>query len=336
MDLKDLARNKNAISRAICAENPTGEKNQGNLLKEGVNAKASYDAGLGQGWKVSPCVLIKAHSNFDICNIFGEGHINHIWFTCDSVFYSSLVFKGYFDDLKEPCIDSPLGAFFLNGWGRRANVSSLAICVNPSGGLNSYFVMPFRKNAHLVMENNADVDVILYYQVDYTLDKVLDDEMYFHAFYNFVERLDKKTCFNILPKIDGEGSYVGTYFGFKTDFVTWWGEGEFLFYIDDDEHPSICTTGTEDYFGGAWNFEQPKGHYHLFSTPYSGFIDVYPQDEIYVKEQECGMYRFHVVDPIYFKKNIKVEVEAIGWEEDFSKYRSLSPKLFSVAYYYKK
>ena len=87
--------------------------------------------------------------------------------------------KGYFDDLKEPCIDSPLGAFFLNGWGRRANVSSLAICVNPSGGLNSYFIMPFRKNAHLVMENNADVDVILYYQVDFLLTMLI---LYLHYY----------------------------------------------------------------------------------------------------------------------------------------------------------
>jgi hypothetical protein len=109
-----------------------------------------------------------------------------------------------------------------------------------------------------------------------------------------------------------------------------------LFYLDDDENPSICTTGTEDYFGGAWNFEQPKGHYQTFSTPYSGLIDVFPQDVIYVEGQEFGMYRFHINDPIYFRKNIKVEVEAIGWEEDAFVYRSLSPKMFSVAYYYKK
>ena len=55
---------------------------------------------------------------------------------------------------------------------------------------------------------------------------------------------------------EGPGHYVGTYLAWGVNSTGWWGEGEVKFYLDDDEEfPTICGTGTEDYFGGAWNFD---------------------------------------------------------------------------------
>ena len=43
----------------------------------------------------------------------------------------------------------------------------------------------------------------------------------------------------------------------------WWGEGEIKFFMDGDgEYPTICGTGTEDYFCGSYDFEDPVSHDH--------------------------------------------------------------------------
>lgn len=334
MDIRNLTKVKKYNTYSVCGENPTGEKNMGDQATEGWNKKFSYDAGLGQGWKVRPCVQIKAHEKLELCNVIGHGHILTMWFAFEVRFIKQLKFIGKFDGRET--FNVPFGAFFLNGWGNKARVNSLLMCVNPSGAFNCYIPMPFRKNANLTIFNDGDNDIVLYYQVTYDDAPVDKEEGLFHAQYNEVEKLEYKKSFDVLRKIEGEGVYLGTYFGFKTDFTTWWGEGEFKFYIDDDEHPSICYTGTEDYFGGAWNFEEPAGSYGLFSTPYTGLIEANPQGHIYEADQTFGMYRWHVADPIRFKKNLRVDVQAIGWEADFSKYRLVESTLFSIAYWYQK
>jgi hypothetical protein len=119
----------------------------------------------------------------------------------------------------------------------------------------------------------------------------------------------------IVDGIRGRGRYVGTYLAITPNAPGWWGEGEIKFHLDgDDEFPTICGTGTEDYFGGAWNFDL-DGAYRDYSSPYLGLHQVLPHDEIYTPQQRFGMYRWHVRDPIRFHEELRVTLQALGWQD---------------------
>ncbi|MEC2344848.1 DUF2961 domain-containing protein [Paenibacillus barengoltzii] len=179
LGLGNLYRLSPAKTRSISAENFTGAKGQGGMAIEGTGAECARD--LGQGWKVSPSVNIAAGQTFTVAEIDGPGAIQHIWLTCFPESWRHMILRMYWDDEDTPSVETPLGDFFCNGWCERSNVSSLPIAVNPAGGMNSYWVMPFRKKAKITIENRMDSAVVLYYQIDYTLTEVPDDAAYFHA-----------------------------------------------------------------------------------------------------------------------------------------------------------
>jgi hypothetical protein len=118
----------------------------------------------------------------------------------------------------------------------------------------------------------------------------------------------------------------------------WWGEGEIKFFMDGDrEFPTICGTGTEDYFCGSYNFDT-KGtdgtnRYTVFNTPYAGLAQVLPADQIYQPGQKFGLYRWHIPDPIRFEADLKVTIQALGWQEG-GRYLQLKDDIASVAYWY--
>ena len=117
----------------------------------------------------------------------------------------------------------------------------------------------------------------------------------------------------------------------------WWGEGEIKFFMDGDkEFPTICGTGTEDYFCGSYNFEnQRTRRYQEFSTPYTGLAQVLPPDVAYLVGQRFGLYRWHIADPVRFEKDLKVTIQALGWREDKrGLYKPLDDDIASVAYWY--
>ena len=115
----------------------------------------------------------------------------------------------------------------------------------------------------------------------------------------------------------------------------WWGEGEIKFYMDDDrEYPTICGTGTEDYFCGSYNFENPQTHqYQTFTTPYSGLCQVIRPDGVYASQIRFGLYRWHIADPVYFAEELRVTVQALGWCSG-GRYLPLQDDIASVAYFY--
>jgi hypothetical protein len=136
--------------------------------------------------------------------------------------------------------------------------------------------------------------------------------------------------------VHGPGQYVGTYLTWEPRAKGWWGEGEVKFFIDGDQaNPTICGTGTEDYFGGSYDFDDPAGkRYQTFTTPYSGLAQVIPPDVIYQPGQRLGMYRWHIPDPIRFEKNLKVTIQALGWQSG-GRYRvEKEDAASSVAYWY--
>jgi hypothetical protein len=334
MGLHNIAQLSRAKTRSISAENKTGEKGQGGMATEGTGANCARD--LGQGWKVSPSIRVEAKQTVTIADIQGPGVIQHIWNTVHPTFWRWMILRVFWDDEETPSIEVPLGDFFCNGWCVRSNVNSLPISVNPAGGFNSYWPMPFRKRARITIENLSDEATGgYYYQVDYTLTDVPEDAAYLHAQWRRSNPLPYKTDHTLLDGVRGWGHYVGTYLAWGVNNTGWWGEGEIKFYMDSDEWPTICGTGTEDYFGGAWNFEHPQGTYGVFSTPYLGLSQVISAgaEGIYKSQQRFGMYRWHIMDPIRFERDLRVTIQALGWRYG-GRYLPLQDDIASTAFWY--
>lgn len=330
--LSDLSRKKNITSFSISPENFTGEKGKGGMATEGVGAHCARD--LGQGWKISPNVKIQPGDTFTMADIKGMGAIKHIWITYAEVDGPrELILRMYWDGQKNPAVETPLGDFFASATAEYRQINSIPVCYNPRQALNCYWEMPYRKGFKITLENQSDKVANVYYQIDCEEKKVEDDALYFHAQFRRVNPLPYKEVYTILDNIKGNGHYVGTYLYWGVNNNGWWGEGEIKFYLDGDtDFPTICGTGTEDYFCGSWNFDV-DGKYAEYSTPYSGLSKVDATDGTYKSNRRFNMYRWHITDPIYFKEDIRVTIQALGWHNG-GRYLPLQDDISSVAFWY--
>ena len=334
-DMSQLYKLKDAQTRSISPENFTGEKGKGGMatLEEGTAAKAARE--LGQGWKVNPYIHIEPGTTFTLGEIKGSGVINHIWMTPVGD-YRLMIMRFYWDDEAVPSIEVPVGYFFAAGWGmnNEPRITSLAICVNPKSGFNSYWQMPFRKGCRVTMENLGEGKATVYYQINYSLEAVSEDTPYFHAQFRRVNPLPDKQDYTIVDGIKGRGHYVGTYLAHGANSPGWWGEGEIKFFMDGDtQFPTICGTGEEDYFCGSYGYHERKrlGRYVYddFTSPYTGFHHIKHEGE----QRRFGQYRWHLTDPIRFEQDLRVTIQSLGWQSE-GRYLPLHDDLASVAYWY--
>ena len=332
MNLGNLARLSNAQSRSISPENFTGEKGKGGMATTGTGADCARD--LGQGWKLSPSVAIHPGETFTLADIEGSGAIQQIWMTPTGNWRYSIL-RIYWDDQEQPAVECPVGDFFCMGWGKFAPLSSLAVCVNPGSAFNCYWEMPFRRRARITMTNIGEEAMRLYYQINYSLTDVPADCAYFHAQFRRTNPLPYKDVYTILDGVQGRGHFVGVYMAWGVNNSGWWGEGEIKFYLDGDgEWPTICGTGTEDYFCGSYNFENKETkQYQEFTTPYAGLNQVIRPDGVYRSQQRFGMYRWHITDPIRFQQDLRVTIQALGWRSGH-RYLPLQDDIASVAFWY--
>jgi hypothetical protein len=219
-------------TRSISAENPDGAK--------GGGARAAPDPKnpareLGLGWKVRPCITVKAGETVTLADIEGPGVIRHIWITVRPEALRSCVLRFYWDGEKTPSVEAPLGDFFALGHGLRTKVVSLPVAVCPSGGMNSYWPMPFSKHARITVTNEYHEDHGgFFYQVDYALAGVPKDAGRFHAQFRRSLTARENPEHVILGGVRGKGHYVGTYLAWTQLSGGWWGEGEVKFFIDGD------------------------------------------------------------------------------------------------------
>tara|TARA_B100000809_G_scaffold240383_1_gene262636 strand:- start:233 stop:1312 length:1080 start_codon:yes stop_codon:yes gene_type:complete len=329
LHLGNISRLSNARTRSISPENFTGEKGKGGMAIQGTGQDCARD--LGQGWKISPSIPIEPGETRQLANIDGSGAIQQIWMTPTGHWRFSIL-RIYWDDSELPSIECPVGDFFACGWNKYAQVSSLPVCVNPGSAFNCYWEMPFRKKCRITMTNIGSETMKLYYQINYTLTDVLDDVAYFHAQFRRTNPLPYKDVYTIVDGVEGWGQYVGTYMAWGVNNTGWWGEGEVKFYMDGDtEFPTICGTGTEDYFCGSYNFDVDG--YREFTTPYAGLPQVIRPDGVYQSQQRFGMYRWHIMDPIRFDQNLRITIQALGWRSG-GRYLPLQDDISSVAYWY--
>jgi hypothetical protein len=329
--MHNLHRLADVQTRSISAENVNGEKGKGGMAQTGNTAARE----LGMGWKMSPCVTIDAGNTFTVADISGSGAIQHIWMTPTSSWRFTII-RIYWDDQETPSVECPIGDFFATTAAPQfAQLSSLAVCVNPGSAFNCYWPMPFRKRCRITVENIGTESMVLFYQVDYALGTVPDDAAYFHAQFRRVNPLPYKQVYTILDGVSGRGHYVGTFVSWGVNNTGWWGEGELKFYLDGDtDFPTICGTGTEDYFCGSYNFENRQTkQYQEFTTPYSGLHQIIRPDGVYQSQQRFNLYRWHITDPIRFSKDIRITMQALGWRSG-GRYLPLQDDIASVAYWY--
>ena len=336
--LGNLFMKRDAVSRSLSAENFRAEKGKGGMatLETSLHKPSANSAReLGVGYKLSPCMALEAGETVAIMDNEGPGVIRHMWITLDPSCYRDVILRMYWDGDDTPSVESPVGDFFCCGWNQPLEVLSQPINVNPRGGMNCYFPMPFRKHARITVTNDSPNRLdAFFYTINYTLETVAQDALYFHAFYRRTNPLPYGEYYTLIDKIEGGGQYVGTYMAWQQNNAGWWGEGEMLMYMDGDkDFPTIIGTGTEDYFGGAWAFVQEKEG-KTFSAPFLGYINANGSDTRTMRPgSRFVLYRFHVHDPIFFKQELTVKMQALGWRKE-GRFLPLQDDIASVVYWY--
>lgn len=299
------------------------------LPKKGIRRReSSWDRSGGNDDRI----YIKPGESRIIFDIQGSGLIEHIWMTqmnfgdiIEENAFRKIVIKMYWENNIYPSVIAPLGDFFGMGHGISHNFVSAPLQMSPQDGrgLNCWWPMPFKEHAKIEIINECDTTLMLYYYIDYELKTFDEDITYFHAlwhrenppkgkdrseFYNFRDyefsgkNLDGKDNYVILD-IEGEGHYCGCNLNIDNQLDTsdwdWPGEGDDMIFIDGDKLPTINGTGTEDYINCAWCPSQE------YNAPYHGII-IPGQDNW---KGKITYYRYHILDPITFKKSIKVTIE---------------------------
>lgn len=285
----------------------------------GENPKAlkGEAAKANAGRKGAPTVSIKAGQSRVLAEAAGtSGTVRRIWMTFPDRsprMLRSLRLDMYWDGSKTPAVSAPVGDFFGIGLGQTAVFESVLFS-NPEGrSFNCMVPMPFRTGMKIVMTNESDTDLgELFYDVDYTLgDRHGRGMLYFHAHFHRENPTTLQRDYELLPRVQGRGRYLGTNIGVITDratyFNTWWGEGEVKVYLDGDrDFPTLSGTGTEDYIGTAWG--------------QGAFADLYQGSPIAdEKNGRWAFYRYHIPDPVYFYRDIRVTIQQIGYLADHSR-----------------
>jgi hypothetical protein len=300
-------------SRAITMENPMGLPGQG--------GKA------GGGRKGSPCYEnLEPGQVHTLMDIPGCGVIRHIWMTIppNQDHYRNTIIRMYWDGSETPSVEAPILDFFAQAHGVNKPLNSSMICVTEGRGLNCFFPMPFSKGAKITLENDSGSAIRkVFYQIDYELLPSLPANTgRFHAQWRRQNPTVKLQDYVIVDQIDAPGVYIGTMIGVRTLGPRWWGEGEFKFYINEDtQYPTICGTGTEDYFCSAWGLGTYQNYYH--GCTLNKKVD---EDTTY-----ASLFRWHPTDPIRFQSLQKLTVQQIGWKDGLFE---RSDDWCSTAYWY--
>lgn len=268
-----------------------------------------------------------------IADLQGPGRITHIWFTSTAAergYPRSLVLRMYWDGSEKPAVEVPLGDFFAAGHGMQVDVNSSRVASSSFGRANNcYWNMPFRKSARITLTNDSKTDKPwIFWYVDWEKRPVPEDVPYFHAQYR-QENPPRQGEDYLIADIEGKGHYVGTVLSVRLSQPGWFGEGDDRFYIDGDTVPTIHGTGTEDYFNDAWAFRQVNRPNYGVSI----WEGMNPGGRL-------TAYRWHVTDPVFFEKSLKMAIEHKGntFYDDLSMidaYTDRRPDFYSsVAFWY--
>ncbi len=284
----------NVDSRWVSFENQTGLKGNGGMTNKGA--------------KGHPCEILNAGESKVLLDISGSGIIHRIWITLskrDPITLRALKIEIYWDHSSKPAVQAPFGDFFCDIFGITSAFEN-ELFSNPEGrSFNCCIPMPFKKGAKIIVTNESKEKLDnLFYDVDYEFNNSFDSStLYLHAWWNREQKTEIGSDYTILPRIQGQGRYLGTHIGVIADSVYkgfWWGEGEFKVYLDGDKQfPTIVGTGTEDFVGSGWGLS-------VFINRFQGCLLADNNQGKY------SFYRYHIKDPIFFYKDINVTMQQIG------------------------
>ncbi|MEP6950163.1 MAG: glycoside hydrolase family 172 protein [Ginsengibacter sp.] len=287
---------RDAESRLSSFENPNGLKGNGGKTNKTAKGHAFE-------W-------MKPGETKTLLNIKGEGTIRRIWMTIDQnpLKLRSLRLQMFWDGESKPAVDVPMGDFFGYNLGKPVAFQSALFSSGEGRSFICYIPMPFKKAARILLINEGKEVVEIFYDVDFIKEKLSPGSLYFHAYWTRQMTAKLGTDFEPLPKITGKGRFLGMSVGLNTDAAygkSWWGEGEIKMYLDGDtQYPTIAGTGAEDYIGSAFGLG-------TFANLYQGCT---------IANDSTGQfnfYRWHVPDPVYFNKDIRVAMQQIGgWGKD--------------------
>jgi len=286
------------VSRSISFENPTGEPGEG-------GKEASQ---LGPGRKGKPMIMFAAGTTVTLCDIAGPGTIRHIWMTTQNkpVNLRNLILRAWWDGQEHPSIECPVGDLMGTAHGKVVPYGSAVHALGTNAGMNIFLPMPFTRRAKITLSNEGPAKVPLYYQIDYTLgDAHPADVGRLHVLFRRENPTTLKQDFELLPHRVGKGRFIGCILGIRNLHNRWWGEGEIKFYMDGDTtHPTLCGTGSEDYVCLSYGVQETPFLYNGCS--YSQKVG----DLEFV-----SAYRWHLPDPIYWKKECRVTIQQIAWDK---------------------
>ncbi len=314
--------NTNLESRSISFENPTGEPGAG-----GTEASE-----IGVGRKGAPRKTIHPDEEVVLCDIQQPGTIRHIWMTGEWMNFSwlkaiqarnlllrSTVIRVYWDGQEHPSIECPVGDLMGFAHSKVTPYQSAVHSVGEKGALNLWLPMPFTKRARITLTNESDLSFPLYYQIDYTInDRHPDDVGRLHVCFRRENPTTLKEDFELLPERKGKGRYIGSVIGIRTLHPGWWGEGEVKIYMDgDDEYPTICGTGSEDYVGLSYGIQNTTYEYHGCnlneqSDSTVSVLDIQKDEMVPYNREFISMYRWHLPDPVYWKESCRITIQQIG------------------------
>ena len=284
----------NSSPRWSSFENITAEKGRGGMENNGA--------------KGHPSNGIEPGETKILLNVQGQGIINRIWATIidrSPEMLRSLKLEMFWDGETKPAVWVPFGDFFGIGLGQTAKYHNVFFA-NPEGRAFLCFIpMPFKKSAKIQITNESTKRLShLFFDINFErLEKWNANYLYFHSFWSRDTATMLAEDFELLPAIKGKGRFLGVNVGLNANPIYenyWWGEGEVKMYLDGDkEFPTLVGTGTEDYIGTGWG----QGE---FFNDYSGCL-IANKDSI-----SWAFYRYHVPDPIYFKRDLKVALQQMG------------------------
>ena len=287
-------------SRAVTFENPTGARGAGG---------ASFG-----GRKGSPSREIQPGEKIVLADLEGPGTIRHIWMTFPLArpeVMRGLWLEVFYDEADEPSVSVPCLDFFGMPLGRPVHFVSALAAAQEGRGFNAYFPLPFRRRIRIECTNGAARTQLLFYQIDYTLERELDESTgLLHASFRRENPTTLREDFTIAEGFGGPGRFLGCNVGIRTlpqpGFV-WYGEGEVKIFRDGDATlPTLCGTGLEDYVGSAWGMGPHFAHFG--GAP----LEVRDPDGGPVPDF-IGFYRWHLPDPVVFGDSLRVTIQQIGY-----------------------
>ncbi|MEN8227719.1 MAG: glycoside hydrolase family 172 protein [Bacteroidota bacterium] len=310
-------------SRSISFENTTGAPGEG--------GKAASE--LGATRKGAPNKFIRTNETVVLCDIENSGTIRHIWMTGEFINFPwikdeapgremilrNLIVRAYWDGQEHPSIECPLGDFMGFAHSKITSYHSAVHSVGENGALNFWLPMPFTEGAKITLTNESDFNFTLFYQIDYTInDQHKEDVGRLHVLFRRENPTTQKEDFVLMPKRTGTGRFMGAVIGVRTLYPGWWGEGEVKFYMDGDtDYPTICGTGSEDYVGLSYGIQNTTFQYLGCNLNFKSDSTIKVRDCKDNKRKEMNreyisMYRWHIPDPIYWKKECSVTIQQIG------------------------